>query len=59
MAKLKSYTFYRRRPQSPSWTDDPVRDEMAWQEYLEESNDYDDEMTADEYWADAREDDWR
>lgn len=41
----------------PSWTDDPVRDEMAWQEYLEESNDYDDDdEDADTYWADARED---
>ena len=22
----------------PMWTDDPVRDEMAWQAYLEEQN---------------------
>lgn len=40
----------------PSWSDDPVRDEMAWQAYMSEE---DEEITAEEYWADEREDDWR
>ena len=28
-------------PRRPMWTDDPVRDEMAYQNYLEECRDYD------------------
>ena len=45
----------RRRPRRPSWTNDPVRDEMAWQEYLEDCRDY--EKSYDgyaDYWEDER-----
>lgn len=47
---------YGERPRRPSWTNDPVRDEMAWQEYLEDCRDYDenhDDGYAD-YWEDER-----
>ena len=37
----------------PMWTDDPVRDEMAWQAYLEEQNSQSDEDDYDP-WRDER-----
>lgn len=35
---------WSRPPRRPMWTDDPVRDEMAWQTYLEECKEYDEEQ---------------
>lgn len=41
-------------PRRPMWTDDPVRDEMAWQSYLEDCRDYDEDYDEADYWEDER-----
>lgn len=56
MRKPIAIMRYTERPRKPMWTNDPVRDEMEYQEYLEDCRDYDesyDDGYAD-YWEDER-----
>ncbi len=41
-----------RKPRPPMWTDDPVKDAEAWDEYLEHQNDEEPEEPEYDRWED-------
>lgn len=45
-----------RRPQPPSWTDDPVLDAARYDEYLRDLEEYEEELDENDFFFDADDD---